>query len=96
MRGVGSQEPARAVVSAAGQIPIQKRCGVRRSSKRMQVHVEKRRFLGNIDPAERRLEFQAVECNEAGAQPDEIAAMQVAMTFADTAACPPITHHQRE
>src|SRR5579859_1934832 len=50
-----------------------------------QIHEQERDVVHHVDPAQRRIEFQAIERHQSFAPTHDVAGMQIAMTFPDEA-----------
>ena len=75
------------IIAGGLQIGIQETVGQIRPLGVQQVHHSKGDFAHHIDPAQCRIEFDAIEGNGLLAYKRDIAEVQIAMTFANKAAC---------
>src|SRR5487761_778900 len=88
VRLVEAQEATRVIIAALCEIPVHERMGMQWTLPRAEVARKERDFVGHVDPTEGGLVLQAIKGAQPCAKPYHVAAVQVAVTLADTAVRP--------
>ena len=85
---VEGQDCEPAIVSATFEVAVDQAVSQAGKPRRYKIHEQERDVVHGVNPAQRRRELQAVEWRGSSLDHDDVAQMEVAMTFSNVSGAP--------